>query len=128
MCRNHGLQVHYKGGNTVKSILMAPKDKNHTTKKSGIMYRFKCNRVECDDEYIGESSRRFGKRFREHLKVPSQIFDHYNITGHSTTIENFSIVQREGQNLIRAINEVIYIRLNDPSLSRNIDKYHLPHI
>ena len=107
---------------------MAPKDKDHITKKSGIIYRFKCNRVDCDDEYIGESLRTFGERFREHLKAPSQIYDHYNITCHSTTIENLSIVRREDQNLIRAIKEAIYIRVNNPSLNRNIGKYHLSHI
>ena len=128
VCSKHGVQVHYKGGNTIKSLLMAPKYKDHITKKSGIIYRFKCNRVECDDEYIGESSRTFEERFREHLKVPSQIYDHYNITGHNTTIENFSIVEREDQNLIRAIKEAIYIGVNNPSLNRNVGKYHLPHI
>ena len=107
---------------------MAPKDKDHITMKSGIIYRFKCQRVDCDDEYIGESSRTFGERFKEHLKAPSPIYDHQNITGHDTTIGNFSIVGREDQNLIRAIKEVIYIRVNNPSLNRNIGKYHLPHI
>ena len=65
---------------------------------------------------------------RWNLKMPSPIYDHYNITGHETNIENFSIVGREDQNLIRAIKEAIYIRVNSPSLNRNIGKYHLPHI
>ena len=82
---------------------MTPKDKDHITKKSGIIYRFKCNRVECDDEYIWESSRTFGEWFREHLKAGLPIYDHYNITGNSATIDNFSIVGREDKNLIRGI-------------------------
>ena len=126
--KKHGIQTYFRGGNTIKSLLMTPKDKDHITKKSGIIYRFKCNRVDCDDEYIGESSRTFGERYKEHLKTPSPIYDHYNITGHETSIENFSIVGREDQNLIRAIKEAIYIRVNNPSLNRNIGKYHLPHI
>ena len=128
ICSKHGVQVHYKGGNTIKGFLMAPKDKDHITMKSGIIYRFKCQRVDCDDEYIGESSGMFGERFKEHLKAPSPIYDHQNITGPDTTIDNFSIVWREDQNLIRAIKEAIYIRVNNPSLNRNIGKYHLPHI
>ena len=128
VCNKHGVQVYYRGGNTIKSLLMASKDKDHITKKSGIIYRFKCNRVDCDDEYIGESSRTFGERFKEHLRIPSPIYDHYNTTGHSTTIENFSIVGRKDQNLIRGNKEAIYIRVNNPSLNRNIGKYHLPHI
>ena len=96
--------------------------------RSGVIYRFKCNRVECDDEYIGESSRTFGERFKEHLKAPSPVFDHFNITGHQVSLENFSIVGREEQNLMRAIKEALYIRVNNPSLNRNIGKYNLPHI
>ena len=75
---------------------MAPKGKDHITMKSGIIYRFKCQRVDCDDEYIGESSRTFGERFKEHLKAPSPIYDHHNITGHDTTTENFSTVGEGG--------------------------------
>ena len=103
ICSKHGVQVHYRGGNTIKGLLMTPKDKDHITMKSGIIYRFKCKWVDCDDEYIGKSSRTFGERFKEHLKAPFPIYDHQNITGHDTTIQNFSIVGREDQNLIRAI-------------------------
>ena len=61
-------------------------------------------------------------------KAPSPIFDHCNIAGHNITINNFTIVGREDQNLTRAIKEALFIRVNDPSLNRNIGKYHLPHI
>ena len=107
---------------------MAPKDKDPITKKSDIIYRYKCDRLECDEEYIGESARAFGERYREHLKTPSPVYDHRNITGHATTLDNLSIVGREDHNLMRLIKEAIYIRVNNPSLNRNIGKYHLPHI
>ena len=126
--KKHGIQIYFRGGNTIKSLLMTPKDKDHITKKSGIIYRFKCKRVDCEDEYIGESSRTFGERYKEHLKGHSPIYDHHTTTGHETSIENFSIVGREDQNLSRAIKEAIYIRVNNPSLNKNICKYHLPHI
>ena len=67
------------------------------------------------------------EKFSEHLKAHSPIYDHSNITGHTTTLENFSIVRREDQNLIRLVKESMYIRVNKPSLNRNIGKYHLPH-
>ena len=67
-----------------------------------------------------------GERFKEHQKASSPIFDHTNITGHSITIENFNIVGREDQNLKRAIKEALFIRVNNPSLNRNIGKFHLP--
>ena len=124
----HGVQVYFKGGMTITNLLMAPQDKDPILKKSGVIYRYKCDRVECDEEYIGESSRTFGERFKEHLKAPSPIYDHSNTSGHTVTRDNFSIVGREDQDLIRTIKEALYIRVNNPSLNRNIGKYHLPHI
>ena len=105
-----------------------PKDKDPMLKKSGVMYRYKCDRVECDEEYIGESSGTFGERFKEHQKAQSPICDHYNTTGHKISLDNFSIVGREDQNLMSTIKEALYTRVNNPFQNRNIVKYHLPHI
>ena len=52
-CKKCGIQVHCKGGHTIKKLLMAPKDKDHILNKSGVIYRYMCHRVECDEEYIG---------------------------------------------------------------------------
>ena len=73
--------------------------------KEWVIYRYKCDRVKCDEEYTGGSSRTFVDRFKEHLKDCSPIHDHYNIRGHATTKDNFSIVQRQNQNLMRTIRE-----------------------
>ena len=120
--------MYFKGDKTIKSLLMAAKDKDPILKKSGVIYRFKCGRFDCDEEYIGETSRTFAERFKEHQKAPSPIFDHSNISGHQVTIDNFNIVGWEDQNLSRTIKEALYIRVNNPSLNKNIGKYHLPHI
>ena len=127
ICKRYGIQVHFKSGKTIKE-LVALKDQDHITKKSGIIYRYQCDRLECDHEYIGETARTFGERFKEHLKAPSPIFDHSNISGHLTTINNFTVVGREEQNLSRLIKESMFIRVNSPSLNKNIGKYHLPYI
>ena len=55
----HIVQVHFKGGNTIKGLLMTPQDKGQITMTSDIIYRLKCQRVDSDDAYIGESSRFF---------------------------------------------------------------------
>ena len=83
---------------------------------------------ECDDEYIGESARTFEERFKEHLKVPSSIYEHDNTTGHKTSVENFKIIGREGHGISRTIQEAIYIRVNNPTPNRNVGKYNLQHI
>ena len=128
VCNRHGVQVYFGGGKAIRSFLVAPKDKDPILKKSEVIYRYRCDRVECDKEYIEESSRTFEERFKEHQKAPSPICDHSNTTGQTTNIEHFSIVGREDQNLIRILKEALYIRVNNPSLNRNIGNYHLPHI
>ena len=128
ICGRYGVQVHFKGGNTLKNWLMFPKDKDAIIKQSNIIYWLKCGRIDCDEEYIGESARTFEERYREHLKAPSPIFEHQNTTGHKTSVENFKIIAREGQHMARAIKEAIYIKVNNPTLNRNIVKYNLPHI
>ena len=84
--------------------------------------------MEWDEECIGESARTFAESFKEHQKAPCPIYDHSNISGHNVTIDNFSIVGREDQNLIISIKEALYIRVSNPFLNKNIGKYHLPHI
>ena len=48
--------------------MMAPKDKNIITQKSGVIYVYKCDKTKWDKEYIEESARTLGERFNEHLK------------------------------------------------------------
>ena len=118
LCKRYGIEVHFKSGKTIKDELVAPKDKDHITKKSGVIYRYSSDMLECDEEYIGETARTFRERFKEHLKAPSPIHDHSNITGHSTTINNFSTVGREEHGLSRLIKESMYIRVNNPFLNK----------
>ena len=118
----------FKGGNTIKDLLLHPKDRDTILQKSGVIFRFRCGRVNFDEEYIWESGGTFAERFREYMKVPSPIHGHHNIIGHELPLNNFSIVGREDQSIARTIKEAILIRVNDPSLNRNMGKYQLPHI
>ena len=120
--------MYFKGENTIKDLLVHPKDRDIILQKIGVIYGLRCGRVNCEEEYIGESGRTFAERFREHMKAPSPIHDHNNITGHEVSLDNFSIVGREDLNIARTIKEAILIRVNDPSMNRNIGKYQLPHI
>ena len=86
--------------NQKKAYIVVPyyKDKDPIQKQSGVIYRYQCDRVDCDEEYIGESSRMVGEMFKEHLKPSSPIYDHSNISSHNVTISNFNIVGREDLN------------------------------
>ena len=126
ICKKHGVDMHFKGGRTLKNILVSPKDQDKITSKNSVIYSYSCGSIDCGEEYIGESGRTFGERYKEHLKAPSPIFQHQNISGHETSIENFKIIGREDNSLARTIKESMYIRVNNPTLYRNIGKYNLP--
>ena len=128
ICQRYGIWVHFKGGATIKNLLVSPKDKDSITKKSSVIYQFKCDKTNCEEEYIGESSRTFGERYKEHLKAPSPTYEHQNNAGHTTSVENFKIIGREGHKMARAVKEAMYIRVNNPTLNRNIGKYNLQHL
>ena len=54
----NGVQLHFKGGNSIRNLLVPPQTRTPSHGKC-IRYRYKCGRFECD-EYIGESARTFG--------------------------------------------------------------------
>ena len=92
--RSMALLVYFIGCKTIKDLLVAPKDKDSITERVASYTGTSVTGWKCDEECIGESARTFGERFREHLKDPSPIYDHSNVTGHTTALDNFSIVGR----------------------------------
>ena len=62
ICGRYGIQIHFKGGRSIKSLLVSHKDKDPLVNQSGAIYWYQCGDLGCDDEYIGETSRTFGER------------------------------------------------------------------
>ena len=62
ICNKHGVQVYFKESNTIKNFLVMPKEKHTIIQKSEVTY--KCDREECDDEYIGKPARTFRALFK----------------------------------------------------------------
>ena len=46
---------------------MKPKDQDPRDNKSGVIYSYQCNHLDCNEEYIGETSRTLGKEERNIL-------------------------------------------------------------
>ena len=44
-CSKYGVQAHFKGGQTIKNLLMTPKDKDPINSKSGVIYRLSMQRT-----------------------------------------------------------------------------------
>ena len=54
ICGRYGIQTHFKGGCTIKNLLVSPKDKDPMVSQSDAIYWYQCGDLTCDDEYIGE--------------------------------------------------------------------------
>ena len=127
LCKAKGIQVHYKGTNTLRTLLGNLKDKDPKTHKSGIIYHYKCPHINFPDAYIGESGRDLGDRVKEHLKAPSPIHQHSTTTGHPLDLDLFNIIHKEVHSHSRTIKEAMFICIHEPTLNRNLGKYQLPH-
>ena len=128
LCRNKGIQVHFRGINTLRTLLSNPKDKAPQNNQTGIICHYKCPHINYPGAYIGETGRSLGERVKEHFKAPSPIHLHSTTTGHPMDTEQFSIFHKEINNHSRTIKEAMYICVQDPTLNRNQGKYQLPHI
>ena len=51
ICGRHGIQTHFKGGRTIKSLLVSPKDKDPMVNQSGTIYWYQCADLACEEEY-----------------------------------------------------------------------------
>ena len=127
LCKSRGIQVHFKGTNTLRTVLGNPKDKDPTTNQTGVIYKYQCPHINCHSSYIGESGRSLGERIKEHFKAPP-----YTSTvppqGHPMDPNQFSIVHKEVNMQSRTIKEAMFICIQDPPLNQNLGKYQLPHI
>ena len=128
LCKNKGIQVHYKGTNTLRTLLGNPKDKDPQNNQTDIIYHYKCPQINCPSAYIGESGRSLGERVKEHFKDPSPIHLHSTTTGHPMDPEQFNIIHKEVNSHSRTIKEAMFIHVQDPTLNRNLGKYQHLHI
>ena len=123
------IQVCFKGLNTLKSLLMHPKDKISTDQKKDIVYHWEYQADGCNSSYIRETSRALGKRVKEHSKsTTSAILKHCKDFHHPLpSISDFSIIDKDPSQITREAKEAIHIRRLDPNLNWNIGKMSIPH-
>ena len=91
ICSKHVIQMHIRTGRTIMDLLVNLKDRDTILKKSWFIYRYKCCRLDCEEEYIGESGRKFAERFKEDMKAPSSIYDQNNTTGHAYLLTTLAL-------------------------------------
>ena len=123
------IQVCFKGVNTLKSMLMHPKDKIPSDQKKDLVYHWECKADGCTSSYIGETSRALGERVKEHSKSTTlAILKHCKDFHHPLpSISDFNIIDKDPSQITWEAKEAIHIRRLDPSLNRNIGKMSIPH-
>ena len=126
--KKKGIQVHFKGTNTLITVFGNPKDKDPKNNQTGIIYHYQCPQINGPSAYIGESGRSLGERVKEHFKAPSPIHLHSSTTGCPMDPEQFNTVHKEVNSYSRTIKEAMFICMQDPTLNRNLGKYQLSHI
>ena len=115
ICSKHGIQMHVKWGKTIRDLRVTQEHKDTILQKKGVIYRYKCGRVDCEEEYIGES----GTRFRTLQGCLTDLLP----PQHHRSYHNLS----KPHHCLKGGSKPCYInqrghpeRANDQSLSRNI--------
>ena len=105
------------------------KDKVNAKHLSNFIYKHLCRNRKCDDDYIGETSRRKEKREGEHggKDKESEIFKHALKTKHpKAKSSDFEVLATNYPiRYKRRLAEAMFIRDLKPSLNRQKDSYKL---
>ena len=119
--KKHGVTTYHKPTNTIRSLLVNPKDRTPIDKKCGVVYHIQCE--DCDSSYIGETARSMSTRFKEHTAtnrtVITAVGEHCKNTGHAMSWDNVKIIGNESSYWKRKIKEAIEIRCQTPQLNRD---------
>ncbi|XP_074661617.1 uncharacterized protein LOC141914249 [Tubulanus polymorphus] len=129
--KRYGVPVFFKPMNTLRQILVRPKDKLDKSRVVSPVYHIKCE--QCSDSYVGETERSLRARFGEHRRpssVTSEVSKHLHVDqpGHTVDIDNVRILGVEPRWFGRGVKEAIYIRTLHPSLNKDGGRFHLPAV
>ena len=129
-CR--GVQVYFKSSNTLRKLLVSPKDKDPIWVKQDVIYNIPCSYGSCSSSYIGETGRILEERIKDHVTDQnSAIRKHHLDTQHplpEPTDKDIKILGTEPNAFKRRVKEAIFIKANNPDLNQNVGKFDLPPI
>ena len=114
----HDTPTYHKPINSLRSQLVRPKDPSAKEKQCGVIYEVTCST--CHQQYVGETARPLGTRFKEHLTQPSSaVLEHTKRTGHQFSMDDVKIITREDHFTRRKIKEALAIHKKTPVLNRD---------
>ena len=129
--KKHNIQTAMRPHMTLRKLLVHPKDKRQLKDNSGVVYRIPCKN--CEQAYVGETSRNLEYRLDEHEKDiktkeqkkftraerktseseynKSALTDHSMRNNHVIDWNNTKILDRDSDNKSRRIREAIWISI-----------------
>ena len=114
------VQFCFKGENTMKLMLMHPKDKADPFLKKEVIYQWPCTKPGYKSSYIRETSRSLCECVKEHSKEGSNsaILQHCSTKDHPLpNIDQFKVTDQEKFQIACEAKEAIYIQKLDPELN-----------
>ena len=123
--------TYFKLSNTLRQLLVHPKDPVGKDKVVGPVYKISCE--ECEATYVGETECPLKARFGEHRRPSSTTSEvskhiHTDNLNHNITLANTKILSVEHKWFERGVKEAIHIQALNPSLNRDGERYNLPPI
>ena len=116
--KKQGVHTYHKPFNTLRSILVHPKDKTPKEQQTGIIYHIPCK--SCPGTYVGETARTLATRVEEHKKISSSaIHEHVSNTGHTINWADTKILEKDSNTHRRKIKEALCIKRLKPTLNRD---------
>ena len=125
------VQFCFKSQNTIKSMLMHPKDKVDPSLKKDVIYQWSCTKANCKSSYLRGTSRSLSEHVREHSKEGSNsaICQHRSTKDHPLpNVDQFKVIDQEKSRIAREAKEAIHIQKLDPELKRNVGKMVILHV
>ena len=145
----HKISTAMRPHNTIKNLLVYPKDKREANQMCEVVYDISCKG--CDKSYIGETGRAFGTRLKEHQsdaeKVANRKFtraqrkestselnksaitEHIAQENHDIDWDGAKILDRDSDQFTRKIREAIWIRRRgSKTMNRDVGSITLDHV
>ena len=119
LIRKTGVAAYAKPHTTIRSILVAPKDKDNPQNKCGVEYQLTCH--DCEASYIGETERALKQRLKEHKKDSSPVGHHMGYKKHKVDSQNIRIIDRDSRWFQRGFRE----QSRSPTLNRDRGRNNL---
>ena len=127
----YDILTYFKPSNTLRQLLVKPKDPVDKESVVGLVYRIQCE--ECLASYIGETERSLKTRFNEHRRPSSsnsKVARHIHMEQSDNTVkmDSTSILTTEARWFERGVKEAIYNKAMHQNLKRYCGRYSLPPV